>query len=80
MSVEPEVLHPVKKDWMALGGAGIFRPEVVKPLMGVDVPVLAWGLSFERPLMDIFDIKDMRDIYSDDLNVLREMSNLTKRF
>jgi len=80
MSVEPEVFHPIKKEWMALGGAGMFRPEVVKPLMGVEVPVLAWGLSFERPIMDMFAINDMRDIYSDDINVLRKMTGFTRRF
>jgi phenylalanyl-tRNA synthetase alpha chain len=80
MSVEPEVFHPIKEDWMALGGAGIFRPEVVKPLMGIDVPVLAWGLSFERPIMDIFNIMHMRDIYSDDINVLRQRTAFTRRF
>jgi len=80
MSVEPEVFHPVKKDWMELGGAGIFRPEVVKPLMGIDVPVLAWGIGFERPIMDVFGLKDIRDIYSDDINKLRELSGFTKRF
>ena len=41
MSVEPEVLHPVKKEWMELGGAGMFRPEVVKPLLGFEVHVIA---------------------------------------
>ncbi|MFH1683034.1 MAG: phenylalanine--tRNA ligase subunit alpha, partial [Candidatus Woesearchaeota archaeon] len=30
-SLEIEVFHPVKKQWVELGGAGIFRPEVVKP-------------------------------------------------
>ena len=74
MSVEPEVFHPVKKDWIELGGAGMFRPEVVKPLMGFDVPVLAWGLGFERIVMDMYNITDVRDIYSDDINVLRKMT------
>ncbi|HLE06447.1 MAG TPA: phenylalanine--tRNA ligase subunit alpha [Candidatus Nanoarchaeia archaeon] len=80
MSVEPEVLHPVKKTWMELGGAGMMRPEVVKPLLGFEVPVLAWGLSFERPLMDMFGLKDIRDIYSDNIDVLRKLSAFTRRF
>jgi len=42
MSAEVDVFHPVKKEWIELGGSGIFRPEVVKPLLGVEVPVLAW--------------------------------------
>ncbi len=80
MSVEPEVLHPVKNEWMELGGAGILRPEVVKPLLGIDVPVLAWGLGLERSIMDVFNIKDIRAVYSDDINFLREKSSYTKRF
>jgi len=80
MSVEPEVFHPIKKDWIEFGGAGMFRPEGVKPLMGFEVPVLAWGLSFERPIMDVFGINYMKDIYSDDINVLRERTAFTRRF
>jgi len=80
MSVEPEVFHPIKKEWMELGGAGMFRPEVVKPLMGLDVPVLAWGLGLERPFMDVFGFTDIRQIYSDDINALRNASAFTRRF
>src|SRR5207245_9294546 len=35
------------KDWIELGGSGVFRPEVTWPL-GVKKPVLAWGLGSER--------------------------------
>ena len=42
-SVEINVYHPERKVWLELGGAGIFRPEVVVPLLGEYVPVLAWG-------------------------------------
>ncbi|MFA5405742.1 MAG: phenylalanine--tRNA ligase subunit alpha [Candidatus Nanoarchaeia archaeon] len=80
LSVEPEVFHPIKKEWMELGGAGIFRPEVIKPLTGLDVPVLAWGIGFERPMMDVFGLSDIRQIYSDDINVLRNQSSFTRRF
>ncbi|MCQ2052656.1 MAG: phenylalanine--tRNA ligase subunit alpha, partial [archaeon] len=47
-SLETEVFFNGK--WMELGGAGIFRPEVVAPF-GVKYPVLAWGLGFERLAM-----------------------------
>ncbi len=80
MSVEPEVLHPIKKTWMEVGGAGMFRPEVIKPLLGFEVPVIAWGLAFERSIMDVYNISDIRDIYSDDLNILRTTSSFTRRF
>ena len=69
-SLEIEVFFEEKKQWMELGGAGIFRPEVSIPLAGV-YPVLAWGLSLERPLMLMLDIKDIREFYRNDLNFLK---------
>ena len=72
MSVEAEVYVPEHKSWKELFGAGIFRPEVVKPLLGEDIPVLAWGPGFGRIIMDAYNIKDIRDLYSNDLRYLRE--------
>jgi len=72
MSVEPEVWHPIKKEWVELGGAGIFRPEVVEPLLGKDIPVLAWGLGVERLIIDYYNITDIREIYRNDIQMLRE--------
>ncbi len=72
MSVEIEVFHPIHKEWSELGGAGMFRPEVVKPLLGKDVPVLAWGPGFERLVMIQYGIKDIRELYWNDLKQLRE--------
>ena len=72
-SAEVDVWHPVKKQWVELGGSGIFRPEVVKPLLGQDIPVLAWGLGMERTIMDYYAIKDVRDVYKNDLKQLKEM-------
>ncbi|MFH1432255.1 MAG: phenylalanine--tRNA ligase subunit alpha [archaeon] len=72
MSTEIEVFHPVKKVWIELGGAGIFRPEVVKPLLGRDIPVLAWGLGFGRILSEYYKITDIRDLYKNDVKQLRE--------
>ncbi|NYZ76804.1 phenylalanine--tRNA ligase subunit alpha [Candidatus Micrarchaeota archaeon] len=69
-SLEIEVYFEEKKQWMELGGAGIFRPEVSMPLAGV-YPVLAWGLSLERPLMLMLDMKDIREFYRNDLNFLK---------
>ncbi|MBS3158364.1 phenylalanine--tRNA ligase subunit alpha [Candidatus Woesearchaeota archaeon] len=71
-STEVEVLHPINKKWMELGGAGIFRSEVVVPLLGKDIPVLAWGLGLERILMDYYEFNDLRDIYKNDLKLIRE--------
>ena len=72
-SVEIDVFHPEKKVWLELGGAGIFRPEVVIPLLGEWVPVLAWGPGFDRILMDYYEIKDLRELYKNDLLQLRKM-------
>ncbi len=68
-SVELHVKHP-KLGWMELGGAGIFRPEVTIPL-GVNVPVIAWGLGLDRMAMVALDIHDIRDLFSGDLDMIR---------
>jgi phenylalanyl-tRNA synthetase alpha chain len=61
--------------WMELGGAGVFRPEVTEPL-GVKEPVLAWGLGFERLAMLIWGLKDIRDIYVSDIDWLKSMPQI----
>lgn len=61
--------------WMELGGAGVFRPEVTEPL-GVKEPVLAWGLGFERLAMLIWGLKDIRDIYVSDVDWLKRVPQL----
>ncbi|MBI5193469.1 MAG: phenylalanine--tRNA ligase subunit alpha [Nitrospirae bacterium] len=68
-SVELHVKHP-KLGWMELGGAGIFRPEVTIPL-GVDVPVIAWGLGLDRMAMVALEIHDIRDLFSANLDMIR---------
>jgi len=72
-SVEIDVYHPEKKVWLELGGAGIFRPEVVIPLLGENIPVLAWGPGFDRILMDYYKIKDLRELYKNNLDQLRKI-------
>ena len=72
-SVEVDVWIPEKKVWLELGGAGIFRPEVVIPLLGENIPVLAWGPGFDRIIMNYYSIKDLRDFYKNDINQLRKM-------
>jgi phenylalanyl-tRNA synthetase alpha chain len=56
---------------MELGGSGIFRPEVVKPLLGFDCPVLAWGLGLDRAVALSLGMTDIRDLYIPDLEWLR---------
>ena len=68
-SVELHVRHP-RLGWMELGGAGLFRPEVTQPL-GVDIPVIAWGLGLDRMAMVALEIHDIRDLFSADLEIIR---------
>ena len=68
-SVEMHVRHP-QLGWMELGGAGLFRPEVTRPL-GVRVPVIAWGLGLDRMAMVALGISDIRDLFSSDLDLIR---------
>ncbi len=77
-SIEPEVWHPEKKEWIEVGGAGIFRPEVTKTLIGIEVPVLAWGLGLERIISPHYGITDIRELYHNDLKQLRRMKNFIK--
>ena len=62
--------HP-KLGWIELGGAGIFRPEITESL-GIDVPVMAWGLGIDRLAMFNLGIHDIRYLFSQDLKWLRE--------
>ncbi|MFH2021169.1 MAG: phenylalanine--tRNA ligase subunit alpha [archaeon] len=73
-SAEVDVWHPVRKEWVELGGSGIFRPEVTKPLLGFPVPVLAWGLGLDRLVKDNWKIADIRDLYKNDIKQLRELN------
>ena len=70
-SVEVHIRHP-KLGWFELGGSGIFRPEVTKPL-GVDVPVLAWGLGIDRMALMSLGLNDLRDLFADDIEKVRLM-------
>ncbi len=60
----------VVKDWIELGGSGVFRPEVTRPL-GVKTPVLAWGPGIERLMLLRYGLDDIRNLYDGDLKWLR---------
>jgi len=63
----------VRGEWIEMGGAGIFRPEVTLPL-GIEVPVLAWGIGIGRLAMMKIGLNDIRQLYTDDLELLSEKS------
>jgi phenylalanyl-tRNA synthetase alpha chain len=68
-SVEVHIKHPVL-GWFELGGSGIFRPEVTRPL-GIDVPVLAWGLGIDRMALMHLGLDDLRELFSQDIENVR---------
>lgn len=69
---EPSLEIEVKwrGQWLELGGAGIFRPEVTEPL-GCSSPVLAWGMGLERLAMLVLGLDDIRQLYISDLEWLK---------
>jgi len=42
-------------------------------MFGRHIPVLAWGQGFDRIITEFFGIKDLREVYKNDINKLREM-------
>ena len=77
-SLEGDVYDPIHKTWIEFIAAGIFRPEVVKPLLGKDIPVLAWGPGIDRMITSAYNLKDIRELYKNDLKQLREIKAWTK--
>ncbi len=61
----------VNGKWVELLGSGIFRPEVTQPL-GIDVPVLAWGIGIGRLAMIKMGLTDLRDLFNHDIEWLRK--------
>ena len=68
-SIEVHIKHPVL-GWFELGGSGIFRPEVTKA-MGIDVPVLAWGIGIDRMALMALGLNDLRELFSEDIEKVR---------
>jgi phenylalanyl-tRNA synthetase alpha chain len=69
-SIQLSAYHP-KMGWMEFGGSGIFREELTKPL-GIDVPVIAWGIGIDRLAMFKLGVKDIRYLFSQDLAWIRQ--------
>ncbi|MFH1399297.1 MAG: phenylalanine--tRNA ligase subunit alpha [Candidatus Woesearchaeota archaeon] len=72
-SVEGDVYDAMHDKWIEFIAAGVFRPEVVVPLLGEDIPVLAWGPGLDRIVTSAYKLNDLRDLYSNDINQLKEM-------
>jgi len=71
-SAELLAKHP-DLGWIELAGSGMFRPEMVKPLVGKVVPVVAWGVGIDRLAMFKLGLKDIRQLFSHDLSQIRNM-------
>lgn len=69
-SIEVHIKHPVL-GWFELGGSGIFRPEVTKA-MGIDVPVLAWGIGIDRMALMALGLNDLRELFCEDIERVRQ--------
>ena len=68
-SIEVHIKHP-KLGWFELGGSGIFRPEVTKA-MGIDCPVLAWGIGIDRMALMALGLNDLRELFCEDIERVR---------
>ena len=71
---EPSVELQAYKDgygWMEFGGSGIFRPELTMPL-GINVPVLAWGIGVDRLFMMRAGLDDIRMLFTQNLDWIRK--------
>jgi phenylalanyl-tRNA synthetase alpha chain len=72
MSVEVQVYEEDEEVWTGMGGAGMFRPEVVKPMLGFEAKVLAWGLGIPRIAFLAAGLSDIRELYRNDIEIINE--------
>ncbi len=70
-SAEVFLFFDERGEWVEMGGSGIFRPEVTRPL-GIADRVLAWGLGLERLAMMIHGLKSIGELYFATMPWLRE--------
>ncbi len=69
-SVQLSAKHP-KLGWVEFAGAGMFRPEMLENL-GIKGEAIAWGMGIDRLAMFKLGIKDIRELFSQDLGYLRK--------
>jgi phenylalanyl-tRNA synthetase alpha chain len=77
-SVEAYVYHD-KLGWIEAAPGGIFRPEVTRPL-GLDTPVLAWGIGITRFALVYYNISDIRELVTQDLDEILQKQEAKKKF
>ena|SRR3989344_488403 len=68
-SVQLSAKHP-ELGWIEFAGAGMFRPEITENL-GIKEPIIAWGMGIDRLAMFKLGIKDIRHLFSESLEYLR---------
>ncbi len=73
-SVQLSAKHP-EMGWIEFAGAGMFRPEMLENL-GIKGEAIAWGMGIDRLAMFKLGIKDIRHLFSEDLNYLRNASGV----
>ncbi len=71
-SVEGYVKHP-KLGWIEVFPGGMFRPEVLYAVGLSNHNVAAWGIGIDRIAMMVLGIDDIRNLYSNDVEVIRRM-------
>lgn len=71
-SVEGFIKHP-KVGWIEVFPGGMFRPEMLR-IVGLEgYQVAAWGIGIDRIAMMLLDLDDIRELYSNDLDVIRKI-------
>jgi len=70
-SAEVNLWLESRRDWVEMGGSGIFRPEVTRP-QGIRDRVLAWGLGIVRLAMMLYETGSLQDLFYATMPWLRE--------
>ncbi|ACP55969.1 phenylalanine--tRNA ligase subunit alpha [Saccharolobus islandicus] len=61
-----------KLGWVEMCGAGLLRPEILSSV-GIDKIAGAWGIGIERLAMSFLNISDIRLLYSNNIEYIRDM-------
>lgn len=77
-SVEAYVYHE-KLGWIEAAPGGIFRPEVTQPL-GLNTPVLAWGIGITRFALVYYNTSDIRELVTQELDEILQKQEVKKKF